>query len=61
MKNPERCRHKKIALEKINILEISKPFNSVTKEELEESAHNSEYKEQKVVLCLECGRELEIS
>lgn len=55
LKNPERCKHKKIAVEKIKIVEISKPFNQIKQEELDYK--NGE--EQRVILCLDCGKELE--
>jgi len=57
MKNPEKCKHKKRALEKIRTIESSKPFHLLDDEEIEKS----EGEEQKVILCLDCGRELERS
>lgn len=55
MKNPEECKHKKIAVEKIKILENSKPFHLLEDNEVE----NSDGEIQKVIFCLECGKELE--
>jgi len=54
MKNPEKCNHKKIAVEKIKTLELKKPFQS-------ESINfdNLEGELQEIVLCLDCGKELE--
>ena len=55
MKNPKNCKHKKIALERIKIIESKKPFSLLEDEEIEKL--NGE--EQKVILCLECGKELQ--
>lgn len=54
MQNPEKCKHKKIAVEKIKIVESSKPFDLLNREEIE----NSDGEQQEVILCLECGKEL---
>ena len=54
MRNPEKCNHKKIAIEKIKTLELKKPFQS---ENI--NPDNLEGEMQEVVLCLECGKELQ--
>lgn len=55
MKDMDKCKHKKIAVEKIKIIESSKSFNSLNRKDIE----NSDGNEQEVILCLECGKELE--
>jgi hypothetical protein len=57
MKNQENCNHKKIAIEKIKIIESPKPFYLLDTEEIK----NIEGKNHKVILCLECGKELKRS
>jgi len=54
MKNQENCEHKKIAVEKIKIVEADKPFRNLEREKIEKS--DGEIHE--VILCLECGKEL---
>ena len=54
MKNPENCKHKKIAAEKIKVVETTKPYNLLERDEIE----NSDGEMQEVVLCLDCGKEL---
>ena len=56
MKNPEECKHKKIAVEKIKTLELKKPFQSGSI-----NLNDLGGEMQEVVLCLECGKELERS
>ena len=56
MKNSETCKHEKIAVEKIKTFSLDKPWGT---EEIDLDKINGE--EQEVVLCLECGKELERS
>lgn len=53
MKNPARCNHKKIAIEKIKTLELKKPFQQEST-----NLDDLEGEMQEVILCLECGKEL---
>ncbi|MEM0465819.1 MAG: hypothetical protein QXW97_03935 [Candidatus Pacearchaeota archaeon] len=56
MKNLKECNHKKIALEKIKMLELKKSFK-LNKLDFD----NLDGKIQEVILCLECGKELQRS
>lgn len=57
LKNPEKCEHKRIAVERIKIIHTNKPFRNLEREKIE----NPDGEMQEVILCLECGRELERS
>ena len=54
MKNPEICKHKRVAVEKIKTFSLDKPWGT---KEIDLDKFNG--KEQEVILCLECGKELE--
>ncbi len=54
MKDPGKCNHKKIAVEKIKRLELKKPFQSQDMD-----FDDSKGEIQEVILCLECGKELQ--
>ena len=54
LKNQKKCKHKKIAIEQIKILELKKPL------QLENiNLDNLGGEMQEVILCLECGKELQ--
>lgn len=60
MKNPEKCKHEKIAFEKTKIVNLPSAFKHIKRDDLIRFEHLEEGEIQRVIRCLKCGCTLEL-